>query len=387
MSAMRTLPLFLSASLASIALCASAAEQSLPTEPRKRLEALQHSLIDAAMASRTQVRTAAWVDSTGQLHENTRITSDMKVRSVRVLPYAQNEANNTTLFVADNGKTSANEEVCRSVEQRYRREATLEVATRMTANGTERYDWNKFLIQARTRFVAQAGASRKWLISAAAVLPQNTYDRLLTGAVPDLMPYQMTIEILPPGALGVEPVRPPRARSISSETAQSVQNFFKDEPPAKRRPIPFVMRLSILERSSQNVIWQDIAPLFYPEAEISTNSQPLPPGLLSELDIVLQRWHDKIDKVFSCKPLQFNVLQEAAGSWVINGGQLAGVSVGDQMLLLNREFLPARILEPDSGQHMALVEVVSVNNGLAKVKKLAGPKDMSKAGDWVATPF
>ena len=387
MSAMRTLPLFLSASLASIALCASAAEQSLPTEPRKRLEALQHSLIDAAMASRTQVRTAAWVDSTGQLHENTRITSDMKVRSVRVLPYAQNEANNTTLFVADNGKTSANEEVCRGVEQRYRREATLDVAMRITANGTERYDWNKFLSQARSRFVAQAGASRKWLISTPAILPENTYDRLLTGATPDQMPYQMTIEILPPGALGVEPVRPARARSISSETAQSVQNFFKDEPPAKRSPIPFVMRLSIVERSSQSVIWQDIAPLFYPEAEISTNSQPLPPGLLSELDIVLQRWHDKIDKVFSCKPLQFNVLQEAAGSWVINGGQLAGVSVGDQMLLLNREFLPARILEPDSGQHMALVEVVSVKNGLAKVKKLAGPKDMSKAGDWVATPF
>jgi hypothetical protein len=36
---------------------------------------------------------------------------------------------------------------------------------------------------------------------------------------------------------------------------------------------------------------------------------------------------------------------------------------------------------------MALVEVVSVKNGLAKVKKLAGPKDMSNAGDWVATPF
>ena len=387
MSAMRILPLLLSASLASIALCASAAEQSLPTEPRKRLEALQHSLIDAAMASRTQVRTAAWVDNTGQLHENTRITSDMKVRSVRMLPYAQHEANNTTLFVADTGNGVANEEVCRGVEQRYRREATLDVGMRITANGTERADWNKFLSQARSRFVAQAGVSRKWLISAAAVLPDNTYDRLLTGATPDQMPYQMMIEVLSPGALGVEPVRPARARSVSHEAAQSIQNFFKEEPPAKRRPIPFVMRLSIVERSSQNVIWQDIAPLFYPETEISTNSHPLPPGLLSELDLVLHRWHDKIDKVFSCKPLQFNVLQEAAGTWVINGGQSAGVSVGDQMLLLNREFLPARILEPDSGQHMALVEVVSVKNGLAKVKKLAGPKDMSKAGDWVATPF
>jgi len=54
---------------------------------------------------------------------------------------------------------------------------------------------------------------------------------------------------------------------------------------------------------------------------------------------------------------------------------------------MNREHLPARILEPDSAQHLALVEVVSVGAGLATVRKLAGPASIARSGDWVATPF
>ena len=94
-----------------------------------------------------------------------------------------------------------------------------------------------------------------------------------------------------------------------------------------------------------------------------------------------------MDNNFSCRPQQFNVLQEIPTGWVINGGQVAGLSAGDQLLLMNREHLPARILEPDSTQHLALVEVVSVAAGRATVRKLAGPASIARSGDWVATPF
>jgi hypothetical protein len=90
---------------------------------------------------------------------------------------------------------------------------------------------------------------------------------------------------------------------------------------------------------------------------------------------------------FSCRPQQFNVLQSTPTGWVINGGQIAGLSAGDQLLLMNREHLPARILEPDSAQHLALVEVVSVGAGRATLRKLAGPTSIARSGDWVATPF
>ena len=79
--------------------------------------------------------------------------------------------------------------------------------------------------------------------------------------------------------------------------------------------------------------------------------------------------------------------ESAVNGWVINGGQVAGLAIGDQLLLMNREFLPERILEPDSAQHLALVEVVSVDNGKAIIRKLAGPRDIARSGDWIATPF
>ena len=387
MSAVRLLPVLLSLSLAGASLTAFAGEPPLPTDPRKRLEALQHALIDAAMASQTQVRSAAWVDNSGQLHENTRITSDMKVRGVRVMSYVQNEGGMAANIVADSARATRNEEVCRSTEQRYRREATLETAMRITASGTERYDWNVLLSQVRARFVAQTGASRKWILTAPTRVPEQTYERLLTGVQPDQMPYQMLLELLPPGALGVEPVRPKvKAPNTAVRATKAVMEYFNDEPP-RRAPIPFVIRLTVVERSSQMLMWQDTVPLFYPESEIKTTSQPLPPGLLSELDRVLHRWQEKLETSFGCKPQQFNVLQESGEGWIINGGQTAGLSIGDQLLLINREYLPARILEPDSGQHMALVEVVGVKGGSAMIRKLAGPKDMSRSGDWVATPF
>jgi hypothetical protein len=34
-----------------------------------------------------------------------------------------------------------------------------------------------------------------------------------------------------------------------------------------------------------------------------------------------------------------------------------------------------------------LVEVVSVDNGKAIIRKLAGPRDIARSGDWIATPF
>ncbi len=128
-------------------------------------------------------------------------------------------------------------------------------------------------------------------------------------------------------------------------------------------------------------------PLFFPEQSISHTSQPLPTGLLAELDNVVARWQQRLDADFGCRPQSFQVLQRADKGWVINGGQTAGLAVGDQLLMMNREQVPARILEPDSGEHLALVEVVSVGRGRAVVRKLAGPDNVAKSGDWVATPF
>lgn len=387
MRAPRLLPLLLALPLVCAAIPSLADTSGLPTDPRKRLEALQHALVAAAMDSQTRVRTAAWVDSTGKLHENTRITSDMKVRGVRVQSYVNAEDGPSAAIVADAQGATPSEEICRANVQRYRREATLETALHIATSGADRYQWTMLMDQARSRLMSRAVSSRMWHLSRSAVMPATTYDRMLTGAVPDISPYHMVIDMLPAGALAIEPVRPRQnLRQKSAQMIKAVANYVSDEPP-RSEPVPFVIRLSVYERSSQRLLWQEAVPLFFPETELRTTSKPLPPGLLSELDLVLDRWQQSMESHFSCRPQQFNVLQSTPTGWVINGGQIAGLSAGDQLLLMNREHLPARILEPDSAQHLALVEVVSVGAGRATLRKLAGPASIARSGDWVATPF
>lgn len=385
----RLLPLLIASSMLGTLVPASAGDvvSNLPTEPKKRLEAIQHALVNAAMEGNTRVRNAAWVDSNGRLHENTRITSDMKLRNVRVLNYLTVEDGVSAAIVAEGRGVTPDEEVCRANLQRYRREATLDVAQRIPANGMDAHEWQGFLTQARSRFVARAHAGRKWLLSASAPAPATSYERNLLGYTPDITPYQMVLDVLPAGALGIEPVRPKATRDQQAlQMIKTAKDYVLDAP-EKRAPVPFVVRLSVYERVNQRLLWQDAVPLFYPERDVKHTSQPLPAGLLSELDNVIGRWQQRLDNDFACRPQNFNVLQESGKGWVINGGQAAGLAIGDQMLMMNREQLPARILEPDSGEHMALVEVTSVGNGRAVLRKLAGPANVGRSGDWVATPF
>ncbi len=384
----RLLPLLIASSmLGTLPASAGDVVSNLPTEPKKRLEAIQHALVSAAMEGNTRVRNAAWVDSNGRLHENTRITSDMKLRNVRVLNYLTVEDGVSAAIVAEGRGVTPDEEVCRANLQRYRREATLDVAQRIPANGMDAYEWQGFLNQARARFVARAHAGRKWLLSSSTAMPGTNYDRHLIGYAPDITPYQMVLDVLPAGALGIEPVRPQATRDQQAAQLMKTAKDYVLDAPEKRAPVPFVVRLSVYERVNQRLLWQDAVPLFFPERSVKHTSQPLPVGLLTELDHVIGRWQQRLDSEFACRPQNFNVLQDTGRGWVINGGQAAGLAIGDQMLMMNREQLPARILEPDSGEHMALVEVVSVGNGRAVLRKLAGPANVGRSGDWVATPF
>ena len=385
----RLIPLLIASAMLGTLLPASAGDvvSNLPTEPKKRLEAIQHALVNAAMEGNTRVRNAAWVDGNGRLHENTRITSDMKLRNVRVLNYLTVEDGVSAAIVAEGRGVTPDEEVCRANLQRYRREATLDVAQRIPANGMDAHEWQGFLTQARSRFVARAHAGRKWLLTASTPAPATSYERSLIGYSPDITPYQMVLDVLPAGALGIEPVRPKASRDAQvRQLATSVKDYVLDEP-EKRAPVPFVVRLSVYERVNQRLLWQDAVPLFFPERAVRHTSQPLPVGLLTELDNVIGRWQQRLDNEFACRPQSFNVLQDTGKGWVVNGGQAAGLAIGDQMLMMNREQLPARILEPDSGEHMALVEVVSVGHGRAVLRKLAGSPSAGRSGDWVATPF
>mgnify|MGYP001246509813 FL=1 len=364
----------------------SVAEEDLPIEPKQRLLALQNALIKTAMESQTRVKSAAWMDSSGKLHENTRITSDMEVSGVRVLSYLQSKNGNSAEITTGQKLIINKDKSCKSVSNRYRKVSTIDTGLFLNISDGEKYVWNRLLTQVRKRIQSNYNTSGKWLINSATLVQETTYDSIFTGSR-DNSPYQMFVEILPPGALGIEPVRPNNANENGlKKLIKFSKNYLSDNNrnnPSK----PFVMRLSIFERKNQFLIWQKSIPLFFPETKIEYNSKPLPPGLLSELDRILLLWQNQIDKDFKCIPNQFNVKVEGENILIINGGKSSGLMVGDQLLLMNREHLPSRILEPESNKHLALAKVTRVEAEVAYLEKLAGPSENNIIGDWVATPF
>ena len=161
----RLLPLLLALPLAGALVCAHAGDTPLPTDPRKRLEALQNALVKAAMDGQTRVHTAAWVDNNGKLHENVRINSDMKVRGVRVLNYLQAEDGPSAAIIAEGKGVMPGEEVCKANLQRYRREATFDTSLHIVTSGADRHGWTMLLRQAKGKLLARATAGRKWALS------------------------------------------------------------------------------------------------------------------------------------------------------------------------------------------------------------------------------
>ena len=57
------------------------------TDADARLEAVRQALAERALQSASRLRSVAWVDEHGTLHENVEVRSNVRLRGVRILDY------------------------------------------------------------------------------------------------------------------------------------------------------------------------------------------------------------------------------------------------------------------------------------------------------------
>jgi len=104
---------------------AAAATHAEQTPYQSRLEAIQGALVDTALLAPTRVRATAWVDESGTLRENAHITSDVKVRGVRVSSYLEPELAPETKVVVDAVTPLVRADGCTPAAPRYKRVALV----------------------------------------------------------------------------------------------------------------------------------------------------------------------------------------------------------------------------------------------------------------------
>ena len=72
-----------------LALASGLTAHADPMSAEDRLEAIRQSLVQRAMEGPTQVRSAAFIDSSGVLREASSFVTGMEVRGIRVMAYGR----------------------------------------------------------------------------------------------------------------------------------------------------------------------------------------------------------------------------------------------------------------------------------------------------------
>jgi hypothetical protein len=144
------------------------------------------------------------------------------------------------------------------------------------------------------------------------------------------------------------------------------------------------MDVSFGRTDGSTAVWQDR--VFLPAASNERASQRfVGMATLNVLRETLSQLRAEMDARGACEPSQFDVTPTAQG-WVLPVGTASGFRPGDRVLVMDRDRLPQRLVEPGALGQLAMAEVVQVHPNRVQLKQIAGPA-LPSQGHWVALPM
>jgi hypothetical protein len=344
---------------------------------------LRNALAAAALKAPLTVRSSAWIDESGRLHENTRVESGVQLRGVRVLAYLEKDgeveaqlAQSSVSVLPPAWRGGA----CEEAPGRYRRSVALSVTER--ARGSEGYGFlGRVARLAESHFLAQWSADR---VAELYVDPRadSAYERALLPAVVAMEPqFRLSIEFAPLPAS-----RDPLAVPLPFK--ETLRTWGLDVESRTLRSLPFALRLTLSDRTTGRVLLVDHWSTQLPESGMSITARGVPEELLNALQKKLDAWKDDVTKALICEPQRLQVVMQSGERLDLQAGAAIGVRAGDQFVLVDAERVPARMLEAGALDAASLWEVQSVDAARASARRLAGPLPAPSASRrWVALPL
>ena len=101
---------------------------------------------------------------------------------------------------------------------------------------------------------------------------------------------------------------------------------------------------------------------------------------------LLSKWMADLIQYARCEPIHFALMQLANNQMQIDGGTSSGIRVGDQLLIIDRDTIPQRSMEPGALAELSLVQVTQTFENHATIELVAGAS-LQQTGGRVALPF
>jgi hypothetical protein len=314
-------------------------------DPERQLQAIRDALIEKTLAAPVRVQSYGWIDTEGRLHESTQFTSDTRVRGVRVQSYVEDEAAtlathvqvDTDVLPSGLGpRAAADPQRCLASARRWRQALHVEASV-----GPATASLSHVAAGVEQAFLDAARESRRWVAQQRPAQPATSYEQALFGRDADRTEWLARIEL----------AGSPNALEVRIEVAPLNQ-------PAQTRRV----RVRLGEG------WG-----------VSTGLDPRALGAAMTDALA------SLERQSACDPLWYSVA--GSGDQLrLREGVSHGLQAGDRLLLVERQHLPGRLLEPGAARALALVQVGMPSATGTPLRWLAGPRP-AQAGDWVVLPL
>jgi len=322
------------------------------SDPEQRLQAVRHALAEAALNAPSRVRATSWIDETGTLRENTRISTDLRVRGVQVLTYLEEAGLNKQQRAAPGTATAAGDG-CVPRGAPLLRHALLTVQASPADGRYGAYPIPEITQRTERALREIIAAGNAWTVSDNE-RARSAYERALYGPneAARVAPWMLRL----------------RVHAIYGTT----ENIFGQVSTMQGSPRRVVLNLQVAERETGRLVWERSAAFDDPTPSASLTTLPVPAELLNAMRSTLEQWHTQFTQTVACEPMMFKANADASGRVTLAAGARVGLRVGDQFLLFDRRQIPEGALEPGAINRIALVELQATGPDVSIAKVIAG---------------
>lgn len=353
------------------------ATAATPATAEQQAEAVRRALLEKTLQGPVRVMSHAWIDEQGRLHENAQFTSDMRVRGVRVGSYLQGE-DGPVADIDAQADVGANDQAqsCREQTGGWRRPTLVRTVVGHGFVAPGQALAQGLLADLSAGLRAARSDKATWTPTEAVWRPSSRYESLLMGLAPRQADWVLE--------LGLSPVlqRPAvLAPTASVRTALKGWGVLPSQEPWLMR---LHMRWMDVQDSRRQRQWS-VDVVVRPDDTVVVAAEAL--ALAREaLQRPLNQWLSELDEALACEPVVAAVDSGSDGLTLLLGKD-SGIRSGDRVLLMDRNQVPERVLEPKALQGVAMAQVGTVDQGQARLTWLSGARPQSgTTPNWVAVP-
>lgn len=361
--------------------------------PQEVMDDVRARLIDAALLAPVHVYSASWIDTSGVLHENTRIHSNARIQGGHLGQTLPLEGEDEDLFCGNplNLRATANLEVRverpRDPLQSHPplRHLSEWMEEEILSEFNRSPDWRVFprQVPAAANFyhsIVESRGDEERLYRFELYVRPDPQGRRSQGDLPWRRSGQVLV---------LESDRMEDARAVLASVNRTVSTTLGFSASPAPRMASAEIELRIYQRGDVRPFWQDGIRVAWRETRPGLHGPQFSAQTRGTLQRLAAGWVDTIAETRGCSPLRFDVLQVNGSEWMINGGSEAGLQPGDRLVLADADRIPARVLEMGVAEEMLLAEVVQTEPNRARLRTLNTlPEGFSvSAGRLVALPL